>query len=464
MKVFINPRHGSPDPGATGFGLNEADMALQIGTLVEKKLKLHNIDTKILQTDALSSIPPAANAWGADLFVSIHCNAYNASAKGTETLVYRLGTQGAVLAEAVQRKIVSTLGTLDRGLKERPGLCVLRSTDMPAILVELAFIDEVSDNALLAHKQDKFAQAIVEGICDYIGINTSSSTNADTKKIAPNGKPYEQNDIDYLINEAYTLTDALSFLDTTDKYNNSNIQTAAQYAESRVSTEGYGNNGCTEWARQFLLKAKHWFGQIMTDGSQGNLMWVPNIYKYAKANGLWKEPSEGGALGDICLLETNYCKSDGPDHVVIVAGDGQYWGNSSSRNKIVKSNIAYDYGTENICGYVATGSGSGRVLKGKSGRTAAEIIGDAGSTSCVNLAPNGMVYDESDIQYLIDKGYSVDSAIQELSKSEKYTQTAKIAPNGKPYEQNDIDYLVKKCGYTMEAAFAELSMADKYLK
>ena len=34
----------------------------------------------------------------------------------------------------------------------------------------------------------------------------------------------------------------------------------------------------------------------------------------------------------------------------------------------------------------------------------------------------------------------------------------------KPYEQNDIDYLVKKCGYTIEAAYSELSMADKYMK
>ena len=256
----------------------------------------------------------------------------------------------------------------------------------------------------------------------------------------------------------------MSLLDTTEKYNNSNIQIAKQYAEGRVGTKGYGNNGCTEWVRQFLLKANHWFGKVMSDGSQGNLMWVPNIYEYAKANGLWKKPSEGGSLGDICLLETNYCKSDGPDHVVIACGDGNYWGNSSSRNKIVKSNIAYDYGSENVWGYVATGSGSGRVANGQSKRTAAEIVGDAGSSSCVNLAPNGMVYEENDIQYLISQGYSVDSAIEELSKASKYTQIIKIAPNGKPYDQNDIDYLVKKCGYTIEAAFSELSMADKYIK
>ena len=115
---------------------------------------------------------------------------------------------------------------------------------------------------------------------------------------------------------------------------------AAAYADSRVGSQGYGNNGCTAWVRDFLLHANHMFGRLMQDGSQGNLMWVPNIMDWAKENGLWKEPEEGGAMGDICLLETNYCPSDGPDHVVIACGDGQYWGNSSSRNRIVKSSIA----------------------------------------------------------------------------------------------------------------------------
>ena len=120
MKIFINPGHGSPDPGATGFGLNEADVALQVGKLLEQKLQAQNFETYLLQTDALSTVPAKANSWRADIFVSIHCNAANTQARGTETLVYRFGTQGAALAEAIQCKIVSALGTFDRGLKERP--------------------------------------------------------------------------------------------------------------------------------------------------------------------------------------------------------------------------------------------------------------------------------------------------------------------------------------------------------
>ena len=468
MRVFLNPGHalhGEPDPGACGYGLRESDVAASVGALVEKKLNAAGIETYLVQSDNLYGVPGIANDWGADLFVSIHCNAFNGVAKGTETCVYRIGTQGSALGEAVQGRLIAELGTVDRGLKERPGLCVLKRTDMPAILVETAFIDEVTDNAALRDRQEAFAKAIADGIMKYAGINTISAT-VDTREIAPNGKPYEQNDIDYLLKCGYTRADALSFLDTTDKYSASNIKAAAAYADSRVGSQGYGNNGCTAWVRDFLLNANHNFGKLMQDGSQGNLMWVPNIMDYAKANGLWKEPEEGGVMGDICLLETNYCKEDGPDHVVIACGDGNYWGNSSSRNRIVKSSIARDYGAENIWGYVATGTtscGAGHVAQGRSTRTAAEIVGDAGSTSCVTLAPNGAVYEENDIKYLLGQGYTVDSAIELLSKEPKYTKKGRIAPNGKPYEQNDIDYLLK-CGYTENAAIAFLATADKYLK
>ena len=467
MKIFINPGHafnGDPDPGACGFGLRESDIASSIGTLVQTKLGAAGVETYLLQSNDLGSIPGIANSWGADLFVSIHCNAFNGAAKGTEVEAYALGTQGAELARCIQNKIVAALGTVDRGVKERPGLCVLRNTDMPAVLIETAFIDEAGDNALLAGEQEAFADAIAKGIFEYTGIAAASTAN-DTREIAPNGQPYEQNDIDYLLGQGYTRAQALSMLDLCDKYSNSNIQAAAAYAESRVGSVGYGNNGCTEWVRQFLLQAGHWFGQLMTDGSQGNLMWVPNIETYAKANGLWKEPEEGGALGDICLLETNGDFDDGPDHVVIACGDGQYWGNSSSRNKIVKSSIAYDYGESAVHGYVATGiGGPGAKVSGAATRTMAEIVGDAGSTSgsTVRLAPNGKAYEQNDIDYLLGQGYDLAGAIELLSKSEKYTKQNQLAPNGKPYEQNDIDYLLGQ-GYTEQAAIWFLSTADKYL-
>ena len=109
----------------------------------------------------------AAEEAEADIFISIHCNAANGIARGTETLVHHLGGEADVLARFIQREIVSALGTRDRGVKERPELIVLRLTSMPAVLVETAFIDQDDDAFLLENHADIFAAAIAHGIAAY---------------------------------------------------------------------------------------------------------------------------------------------------------------------------------------------------------------------------------------------------------------------------------------------------------
>ena len=108
-----------------------------------------------------------ANGWTADVFVSIHCNAAGGDAQGTETLVCCDGGKAGKLARCIQSQIVDSLGTVDRGVKERPNLIVLKETDMPAVLVETAFIDNDYDAELLTNNQDDFARAIARGITDY---------------------------------------------------------------------------------------------------------------------------------------------------------------------------------------------------------------------------------------------------------------------------------------------------------
>ena len=112
------------------------------------------------------TVTETANDWGADIFVSIHCNAANTTAQGTEVECYGSGT-GEQLAQCIQSQIVDSIGTTDRGVKYMPQLLVLKYTDMPAVLVEMAFIDNDDDAELLAGKQDEFARAIARGVTDY---------------------------------------------------------------------------------------------------------------------------------------------------------------------------------------------------------------------------------------------------------------------------------------------------------
>lgn len=71
-KIFINPGHGGNDSGAVGFGLREADVALNIGKLVDRYLRAVGFDTLLFQYDGLQTICNEANNYKPDFFVSIH--------------------------------------------------------------------------------------------------------------------------------------------------------------------------------------------------------------------------------------------------------------------------------------------------------------------------------------------------------------------------------------------------------
>ena len=123
------------------------------------------------ETPDLPCVVDTANDWPADIVISLHCNAANGCARGTETLVYANEGESAQLAACIQSQIVDSLGTIDRGIKERPMLIVLNSTAMPAVLVEMAFVDNNEDAQILTERADEMARAIARGITDFEGRN-----------------------------------------------------------------------------------------------------------------------------------------------------------------------------------------------------------------------------------------------------------------------------------------------------
>lgn len=177
MKVFLNPGHapgGHPDPGAINeeTGLRECDVALAVGKSAASYLNAAGVETELLQSDSLYEICETANSSDADIFVSIHCNAAEAEdANGTETWACVGSYRGGMLANCIQNQLVDALDTSDRGVKiAMPGvngLYVLTNTDMPAVLVKLAFITNPRDEDILANAQDALARAVARGVTDY---------------------------------------------------------------------------------------------------------------------------------------------------------------------------------------------------------------------------------------------------------------------------------------------------------
>ena len=177
MQIYIDPGHGGSDSGAVGGGKTEKALALEIAKRLSEVLEANGIKAVLTRsTDAdvtLASRCTSANNAAADCFVSIHLNSNAGTpASGVETLVYSTGTKAYSLAERVQNAVIAATGAVNRGVKLRPGLYVLRATHMPAVLVETGFINHDGDRAKLSDPgyQTTLAAAIARGVCDWAGI------------------------------------------------------------------------------------------------------------------------------------------------------------------------------------------------------------------------------------------------------------------------------------------------------
>lgn len=158
--IILDAGHGGKDPGAVGpTGLQEKDVTSLVATSMAGHLR--EAGRQVLLTRpgpefvSLADRVRIANAAaGADALVAIHCNAaHSPEAGGSETLYYPGSVQGEYLARELQWRLVHTVGLRDRGVKPRGDLAVLKRTKMPAALVELAFISNPVEEALLADPQ-----------------------------------------------------------------------------------------------------------------------------------------------------------------------------------------------------------------------------------------------------------------------------------------------------------------------
>ena len=186
IKVFIDAGHGGKDSGASGNGLKEKDVVLSIATKLGALLNGRGISIKYSRTTdtylSLEERARLANAWGADLFVSIHANSATSSVRGTECYTHpTANTATKTLSENVSRAIASKFGISNRGHKEA-NFAVLRLSNMPAILVETAFISNSSDANLLNTRQSDFATTISEQIYNYF-YSSSNDIKDITKAI-----------------------------------------------------------------------------------------------------------------------------------------------------------------------------------------------------------------------------------------------------------------------------------------
>lgn len=201
-KIMLDPGHGGPDPGAIGpAGNEEEDVTLAVTEKLRDDLVALGADVRMTRTTDTAVKPGGSktedlqercnlsNNFGADLFVSIHCNSSdNHSAVGTETYHARnASAKSKVAARLIQNQTKDLLP--NRGVQQA-NFYVIVHTNAPAVLVETAFISNPGEESKLADPafQDQLASKITTGISNYLAMDSNFGV------VAPRPEPGQMDD------------------------------------------------------------------------------------------------------------------------------------------------------------------------------------------------------------------------------------------------------------------------------
>ncbi|TMN23299.1 N-acetylmuramoyl-L-alanine amidase [Lentibacillus cibarius] len=194
MKFYVDPGHGGADPGAQGNGMQEKDMTLDIAQRIRHLLTndYNDVYVRMSRTDdsskSLSERTNEANAWGADYYLSIHCNSYNGAAQGYEDYIHSSLSDSSTTAhyQGIMHNEITKVNQLSNRGQKKANFHVLRETMMPALLTENGFIDNDHDADLMkdASWRQTVAQGHVNGLAKAFNLERKASAGTLYKVIA----------------------------------------------------------------------------------------------------------------------------------------------------------------------------------------------------------------------------------------------------------------------------------------
>lgn len=187
IKIYIDQGHNPTsyhNSGSSGNGLYEEDITFTVGRRLAGLLALDErfdvrlsrpTPTTVLGTNndgSLEARVQGAKDFEADFFISLHVNAYTeSSAHGIEVHTAEASGTSYEFGSYLLDGIVDSTNLRNRGMKQSPNLHVLKNATMPAALVEMGFISNPNDAALLDESPELFAQGLYDGILNYFNFS-----------------------------------------------------------------------------------------------------------------------------------------------------------------------------------------------------------------------------------------------------------------------------------------------------
>lgn len=164
--LVIGHKKSSPGASNNSSGLTEFVFNDKLALDIEEEIS--GVQVQRVYRRTYNSLPGDINELNPDFIVSLHCNAFDGSASGTEVLYYHRSTKGKLIAGILNEQLVQALDLKNRGLKpktaEDRGGYLLKNTIAPCVIAEPFFIDNNEDLKTAIDKRDLLVKAYTNGI------------------------------------------------------------------------------------------------------------------------------------------------------------------------------------------------------------------------------------------------------------------------------------------------------------
>ena len=178
-KIYISPSDQVKNAYAAG-NTTEAIQCRKIALRLAEALERCGFLAATNVTDGMVDRVNESNAWGADLHVCLHSNAFNGEVGGTRIFSYDLEGEGYEAAKAIFARLAPITPGTSENIKPYPALYEVRNSNAPCVYIEIDFHDVDAVALWIIENTQEIAEAICQGICDHYGVEYVVSEKAET--------------------------------------------------------------------------------------------------------------------------------------------------------------------------------------------------------------------------------------------------------------------------------------------
>lgn len=180
-KVFLSPSNQYDNRYAYG----DTTEGVQCGKIAEacrEALERSGVTVKLMHDESMQEKCAASNAFGADLHVPIHTNAFNGTVSGTRMFCYAEGGEGQKVCQAIFNRLAPVTPGTSENIRADASLYEVRVPAAPTAYIECEFHDNPTASKWIVENTGLIGETIARGICDYFGVTFREKEQAQPAK------------------------------------------------------------------------------------------------------------------------------------------------------------------------------------------------------------------------------------------------------------------------------------------